>query len=171
MYQTRDDFLRDKKETLNIIHMSCKLNLKIPPCRIKNVLHQLRRPVGGDSCESIALFSCSYYYYYHHHYYHLLQMSFHSVAVVLILVQTKQIRMNTRKKIQKHSTNLQNTVNTSTHITKTPTQLSTHPHMTKKLQQPQYKIHTKLNSHNTIKYPQYKVTLMYMVLSSPRNLP
>ena len=28
----------------------------------------------------------------------------------------------------------------------------------------QYKIQTKLNSHDTIKYPQYKVTLMYMVL-------
>jgi hypothetical protein len=27
-----------------------------------------------------------------------------------------------------------------------------------KLKQPQYKMHTKWNSHNTIKYPQYKVT-------------
>jgi len=29
-----------------------------------------------------------------------------------------------------------------------------------KFKQPQYKIYTKRNSHNTIKYPQYKVTLM-----------
>jgi hypothetical protein len=47
-----------------------------------------------------------------------------------------------------------NTVNTSTHITKTPTQLSKHPHS---YTHPQYKIHTKYNSHNTIKCPQYKV--------------
>jgi hypothetical protein len=37
--------------------------------------------------------------------------------------------------------------------------------------QPQHKIHTKQNSHNTIKYPQYKVTLMYMVLLPPRTSP
>jgi hypothetical protein len=38
-----------------------------------------------------------------------------------------------------------------------------------KLKRPQYKIQTKWNSHNTIKYTQYKLTLMYMVLSSPRT--
>jgi hypothetical protein len=38
----------------------------------------------------VALFSCSYYYYYY--YYYLLQLSFHSMAVVLTLVQTKQIK-------------------------------------------------------------------------------
>jgi len=27
------------------------------------------------------------------------------------------------------------------------------------------------NSHNTFKYPQYKVTLLYMALLSPRTLP
>jgi hypothetical protein len=32
-------------------------------------------------------------------------------------------------------------------------------------------IHTKWNSHNTAKYPQYKVTLMYMVLLTPRTSP
>jgi hypothetical protein len=36
-----------------------------------------------------------------------------------------------------------------------------------KLQQPQYKILTKLNSHSTIKYSQYKVTPLYMELLSP----
>jgi len=35
------------------------------------------------------------YYYYYYYYYYLLQLSFHSVAVVLTLVQTKQIRINT----------------------------------------------------------------------------
>ena len=61
---------------------------------------------------------------------------------------------------------------THSHITKP---IHTHPHITNptrththilqnKLKQRQYKIHTKLNSHSTIKYPQYKVTLMFMVL-------
>jgi len=44
---------------------------------------------------------------------------------------------------------IQNTVNTSTHITKTPTQLSNHPHITKQVTTTTvlYKIHTKWNSH------------------------
>jgi hypothetical protein len=61
---------------------------------------------------------------------------------------------------------IQNTVTISTHITKTPTHYETHTSQNK-LQQPQYKTHTKWNSHITTKYPQYKVTLMYMVLLSP----
>jgi hypothetical protein len=40
----------------------------------------------------------TYYYYYYYYYYYLLQLSFHSVAVVLTLVQTKQIRINTHKR-------------------------------------------------------------------------
>ena len=109
-------------------------------------------------------------YYYYYYYYYLLQFSFHSVAAVLTLVQTKQIRINIHKRNNtKH-------INTSTLITQTSTQLSKHPHITKpthththtlqnphiythphitkpthththtlqnKLQQPQYKIHTK----------------------------
>jgi hypothetical protein len=78
---------------------------------------------------------------------------------------------------------IQNTINTNTRIAKTPRHYRahtyTHPHITKpphththtlqnKLKQPQYKIHTKWNGHNTIKYPQYMVTLMCMVLLSPR---
>ena len=66
------------------------------------------------------------YYYYYYQYYYLLQLSFHSVAVILT-----QVRIYTNETIQKHSTNnakhskykytyYQNTVNTSTHITKTP---------------------------------------------------
>jgi hypothetical protein len=43
----------------------------------------------------------NYYYYYYYYYYYLLQLSCHSVAVVLTLVQTKQIRINTQNTIQK----------------------------------------------------------------------
>jgi len=39
-----------------------------------------------------------YYYHYHHHHHHLLQLSCHSVAAVLTLVQTKQLRINTHKR-------------------------------------------------------------------------
>jgi len=55
------------------------------------------------------------------------------VAVVLTLVQTKQIRINIHKRnnTKKNSAKIQNTVNTSTRITSTPTQLSKHPHITK----------------------------------------
>jgi hypothetical protein len=57
----------------------------------------------------------------------LLQLSCHSVAVVLTVVQTKQIRINihnrenTKNRVQK----LQNTVNISSNIT-TPTYSHTH---------------------------------------------
>jgi hypothetical protein len=40
---------------------------------------------------------CFYYYYYYYYYYYSyywLQLTYHSVAVVLTLVQTKQIRIN-----------------------------------------------------------------------------
>jgi hypothetical protein len=96
----------------------------------------------------------------------LLQLSCHSVAVVLTLVQTKRIRINIHKRNNtKTQYTIQNTVNTSTHITKIPTQLWKYPHtLQNKLKQPQYKIHTKWNSHNTVKYPQCKVTIMYMIL-------
>ena len=90
------------------------------------------------------------------------------MTAVLTLVQTKQIRINIHKRNNTKNTvqTTQNTVNTSTHITKTSTQLSKHPHththtLQNKLKQPQYKIHTKWNSHITIKYTQFKVTLMY----------
>ena len=51
------------------------------------------------------------------------------MAVVLTLVQTKQIRINIRKGNNTKNTvqTVQNTVNTSTRITKTPTQLSKTP--------------------------------------------
>jgi hypothetical protein len=65
---------------------------------------------------------------------------------------------------------IQNTVNTSTYITKTPPHTHSHT-LQNKLKQPQYKIHAKWNNHNTINYPQYKVTLMYMVLLFKKNNP
>jgi hypothetical protein len=63
------------------------------------------------------------------------------VAAVLTLVQTKQIRINIHKRNNTKNTvqTIQNTVNTSTHITKTPTHTHTHT-LQNKLKQPQYKI-------------------------------
>ena len=60
---------------------------------------------------------------------------------------------------------------THTHIpTYYKTHTYTHTHtLQNKLKQPQYKIHTKWNSYNSVKYPQYKVNLMYMVLLSLRT--
>jgi hypothetical protein len=48
--------------------------------------------------------------------------------------------------IQKHSKTIQNTVNTSTHITKPPAHTHTHT-LQNKLKQTQYKLHTKSNRH------------------------
>ena len=67
--------------------------------------------------------------------------------------------------IHNHSTN-----NTKHSKCKCTQYQNTHT-LQNKLKQPRYKIHTKWNCHNTIKYPQYKVTLMYMVLLSPRTSP
>ena len=55
---------------------------------------------------------------------YLLQLIFRSVAVVLTLIQTKQIKINTHKQnnTKKQYKQYKNTVNTSTHITKTLTQ-------------------------------------------------
>ena len=71
---------------------------------------------------------------YHYYYYYILQLGFHSVAVVLTLVQTKQtIYIN--ETIQKHSTN--NTKHSKYKYTyyQTPTHNKTntytHPHITK----------------------------------------
>ena len=60
------------------------------------------------------------------------------VAVFLTLVQTKQIRINIHKRNNtKTLQKIQNTVNTSTHVTKTPihylTHTYTHLHITKQV--------------------------------------
>ena len=102
-------------------------------------------------------------------------MSFHLVAVALTPVQTKQIRINIHKRNNTKNTvqTIQNTVNTSTHVTKTPTRTHTHtlqnPHITKQVTRTTVQDIPKRNSHNRIKYPHYKVTLMYMALLSPRT--
>jgi hypothetical protein len=72
-----------------------------------------------------------YYYHHHHHYYYLLQFSCHSVAAVLTPVHTKQIRINIHKRnnTKNRVQTTQNTVNSSTHTTKTHPH--THPHITK----------------------------------------
>ena len=80
--------------------------------------------------------------------------------------------MYTKETIQKHSTNntkhskYRYTYYQNTHtIVKTPPHTHTHT-LQNKLKQPQHKIHTKWNSHNTIKYHQHKVTLIYVALLS-----
>jgi len=89
-------------------------------------------------------------------------LSCHSVAVVHTLVQTRQVRINIHKRNNTKNTaqTMQDTVNTSLHITKTPTHTHTHTlqyshaHITipthththsleNKLKRPQHKIHTK----------------------------
>jgi len=105
----------------------------------------------------VGIYLCTYYiyayYYYYYYYYHhhwccccrpsRRQLSCNSVAVVVTLVQTKQIRINIHKRNSTKNTvqTIQNTVNTSTHITKTPTHYKTptyththtHPHITKQV--------------------------------------
>ena len=88
------------------------------------------------------------------------------MAVVLTLVQTKQIRINIHKRnnTKKNSAKIQNTVNTSTRITSTPTQLSKHPHITKPthththtLKNPTYThTHTHTHTHTLHTTPQEK---------------
>ena len=68
-------------------------------------------------------------------------MSCHSVAVVLTLVQTKQIRIHINETIRKHSTN-----NTK-HIKYKYTYYQNTHTLQKKLKQPQYKL----------QQPQYKL--------------
>jgi signal-transduction protein with cAMP-binding, CBS, and nucleotidyltransferase domain len=80
-------------------------------------------------------------------------------------------RDNTKNTVQA----IQNTVNTSTHIIKTLTHYKTHtythPHITKQVKITTVQDIHKLNRHNTIKYPQCKVALMYMALLYPRTAP
>jgi hypothetical protein len=110
---------------------------------------------------------------------YLLQLSFNSVAVVLTLVRTKQIRINIHKRnnTKKHSTN--NTKHRKykyTYYQNKPHNIKpthTHTHILQnKVKQPQYNTQNTLNS-RTIKYPQYTVTLtyMHMVLLNPRISP
>jgi hypothetical protein len=86
------------------------------------------------------------------------------MAVVLTLVQTKQIRINIHKR-NKTKTQYKNTKHSKckyTYYQNTHSIVKTPPHtltstLKNKLKQPQYKIHTKWNSHNTIKHPQFAI--------------
>jgi len=77
-----------------------------------------------------GLMKHEFYYYYYRYYYHyyLLKLSFHSVAVVLIVVQTKQIRINIHKRNNKKKTvqRIQCTENTSTQIFKKSSNIKFH---------------------------------------------
>ena len=92
---------------------------------------------------------CASYYYY----YYKLQLSCHSVAVVVTPLQTKQIRINIHKQNNtKHSTNntkhskYKYTHSENTHtIFKTPTHYKTHT-LQSKLKQSQCKINAKSKS-------------------------
>ena len=81
-------------------------------------------------------YCCIVYYYHHYHHHHLLQLSFHTVAVVLTLVQTKQI-IYINDTIQQHSTNstkqskYKYTYYQTTHTQQTNTYI--HPHFTKQV--------------------------------------
>ena len=63
------------------------------------------------------------------------------MEAVLTLAQTKQIRINIQKRnnIKNTEQTIQNTLNTSMHITKTPTHTHTHT-LQSKLKQPHYKL-------------------------------
>jgi len=79
------------------------------------------------------------------------------------------------KQYKKHSTN--NTKHSKYKYTyyQNPSHYKTHTytdqHITKKVKTTTIQDTPKWNSHNTIKYPQYKISLMYMVFLSPRTSP
>ena len=84
-------------------------------------------------------------------------MSCHSVAVVPTLVQTKHKGINIHKgnNTKKTVKTIQNTVNTSTQITKTPTHTHTHTHTHTLITKP---THTHAHTlQNKLNQPQYKL--------------
>ena len=88
------------------------------------------------------------------------------LAIVLTLVQIKHIRININKQNNTKHSKYKYMYYQNTHtIVKTPLHTLNRT-LKNKLKQPEYQIHTKRNSHSTIIYPQYKVTLMYMVIFS-----
>ena len=87
------------------------------------------------------------------------------MAIVLALVQAR-INMHKGNNTKSTVQTIQNTVNASTHITKTPTPTHTHTHtLQNKLKQQQRQVKTntvqgvhKWNSHNITKYSHYRGT-------------
>ena len=83
------------------------------------------------------------------------------MAVVLTLIQTKQIRINTHKRNNTKNTvqTAQNTVNTSTHIAKTATHTHTHTLQNPHINTPtHYKTHTYTHPHFTKPTHKHKPT-------------
>ena len=84
--------------------------------------------------------------------------------------KTIRINIHKPKQYKKHSTD-----NTKHSQYKYTNYQNTHtlqnPHITKQVKTITVQDTPKLNSHNTIKRPQCKVILMYMVLLSPRTSP
>jgi len=85
------------------------------------------------------------------------------VAVVLTIVQTKQIRINIHKrnKYKKHSTNNKKHSEYK-YIYYQNTHTLQNPHITQQVKTTAVHDIPKWICHNIIKYPQYKVTLMYV---------
>jgi uncharacterized membrane protein required for colicin V production len=85
---------------------------------------------------------------------YLLQLSFHSVAVFLTVVQTKQIRINIHKRNNKKHSKNKHTYYQNVHtIVKTSPHTHTHT-LQNNIKQQQKKIYTKLNRNETKKNPQ-----------------
>jgi hypothetical protein len=75
----------------------------------------------------------------------------------------------TRYKTHTHTPTHKKPTHAHTHTLLNP-HIHTHtPTLQYQLEEQQHQIHTKWNSHNTIKHPQYKVTLMYIVHFPPRS--
>jgi hypothetical protein len=96
------------------------------------------------------------------------------MAAVLTLVQTKQIRIEILKPNNTKSTvqTIQNTVNASTHITKTPTHYKTHTYTHTHITKPththtptHYKTHTYTHTH-TLKNPHIHTPTHYKTISN-----
>ena len=85
------------------------------------------------------------------------------MAVVLTIVQTKQIRINIHKrnKYKKHSTNNKKHSEYK-YIYYQNTHTLQNPHITQQVKTTAVHDIPKWICHNIIKYPQYKVTLMYV---------
>jgi hypothetical protein len=82
-----------------------------------------------------------YYYYYCCYYYYLLQLSFHSVAVVLTLEKAKQIRINIHKGNNTKHIKHKYTYYQNTHTLQNPHYTHAHTHtLQNKLKQPQYTV-------------------------------
>jgi hypothetical protein len=77
----------------------------------------------GITCAAFCFHIAHYYYYYYYYCYYLLQLSSHSVAAVLTLVQTKKIRINVHKlnNTKRNTNNIKHSTYKYTHYQHTHT--------------------------------------------------